>query len=173
MKIKTLSIFALALCFLILSKVEAQSKGNEVPKDLFITLERTICYGTCPDYRLEIQSNGTINFEGREYTKIKGKITDKITAEQLKQLVLEFEKADFFSLDEKYPNEKKNCPSVATDMPSAIVSIKIDGKQKTIKHYLGCLKSGEPLELFPSALVILEDKIDEIVNTKRWIEEQT
>ena len=54
-------------------------------------------------------------------------------------------------------------------MPSAIISIKIDGKEKTVKHYLGCLKSGDPFELFPFALVNLENKIDEIVETNRWV----
>ncbi|MGI9035606.1 MAG: DUF6438 domain-containing protein [Pyrinomonadaceae bacterium] len=157
------------------SEVQAQTllKEDKIPKDLSITLERTVCYGTCPDYKLNIQSDGTVNFEGRQYTKTQGKAAGKITSAQLKQIISEFEKAKFFSLKEKYPDGKNSCPIVATDMPSVVLSIKIDGKEKMIKHYLGCFKNSEPpFEIFPSELFDLENKIDEIVETKRWIGER-
>ena len=55
----------------------------------------------------------------------------------------------------------KLCP---TDHPSAFTSIRINGKSKTINHYLGCL---EPK--VPKGLTELENKIDEIVNTAQWL----
>ena len=49
----------------------------------------------------------------------------------------------------------------ATDNPSAITSITIDGKVKRINDDYGCP--------FPKKLRELEDKIDEVANTDRWI----
>jgi hypothetical protein len=40
----------------------------------------------------------------------------------------------------------------------------MNGRKKAISHYLGCGERGED---FPRALVSLEDKIDEIVGTRR------
>jgi hypothetical protein len=36
------------------------------PEDIEVTLERSACYGTCPDYRVTIKGNGNIRFSTRE-----------------------------------------------------------------------------------------------------------
>lgn len=141
---------------------------SKIPEDLTITLERTGCYATanaCPTYKLTVKSDGAVTFEGKDVTEAKGKVEDKISAEKVRQLVAEFQKADYFNLENSY--NEKNCPLTITDRPNANTSIQINGKQKTIYHYLGC--KGKDRSVFPAQLVELEDKIDEIVETKRWI----
>jgi hypothetical protein len=144
---------------------------SEIPEDLTITLERTGCYATvnvCPTYKLTVKADGAVVFEGKDVTEVKGEIEDKISVEKVKRLVAEFRKADYFNLENSYDYE--NCPSTHTDRPNANTSIEIEGKQKTIYHYLGC--KGKDSEIFPARLSELENKIDEIVETKRWIGEQ-
>ena len=51
-----------------------------------------------------------------------------------------------------------------TDMPSAITSIRLKGKSKTVSHYYGCGDSG----VLPK-LTALENKIDEVAGTQKWI----
>ncbi len=82
---------------------------------------------------------------------------------------------------------------MATDMETVTILVKLNGKEKTIEHYWGCWKIDESKEdnsskedyspniriektfspkVFPQQLYNLENKIDEIVETKRWIGER-
>ena len=125
-------------------------------KDVVITLERTVCFGACPDYTLTIQGDGTVTYEGRQFVRIEGTRTATISEAKISQLLSEFEKVDYFSLNNSY--EKLE----ATDMPSAITSLTINGKTKTVRHYHGDFSA-------PEKLTELENKIDEIVNSDQWI----
>jgi Domain of unknown function (DUF6438) len=127
-----------------------------------ITLERTECFGFCPVYKLTIAADGVVVFEGRRFVKQEGAtIKSAITREQLKQLMAEFDRVKFFSLEDDYSEIRLSCP---TDQPSAFTSIRINGKSKRINHYLGCREPKVPKELTE-----LENKIDEIVNTAQWL----
>ena len=134
---------------------------QDIPKDLKITLERTECFGFCPAYKLTIIADGSVVFEGRRFVKQEGVTISSVSPERLKQLMAEFDRVNFFSLEDDYSEIRLSCP---TDQPSAITSIRINGKSKTINHYLGCL---EPK--VPKGLTELENKIDEIVNTAQWL----
>lgn len=129
-----------------------------------ITLERTTCFGTCPAYKLTIFDDGKVLFEGREFVKHKGKAEGEITKAQLEELVREFNHINYMKLDDEYGIGDR-CPDIWTDYPSAITSINQNGQTKTILHYQGC----RGLTVLDQ-LTALENKIDEVVNTKRWIE---
>lgn len=138
-----------------------------IPADLEIKLERTGCFAganACPTYKLTVNADGSVVFEGIDLTTVKGRAEDKISPEKMRLLIAEFQRADFFNLKDSY--DYPNCPSIATDSPNANTSIRMNGQDKTIHHYLGCL--GEDLKTFPAQLTELEDKIDEIVGTDRW-----
>ncbi|HZS43525.1 MAG TPA: DUF6438 domain-containing protein [Blastocatellia bacterium] len=141
---------------------------QDIPKDLKITLERTICYGTCPSYILTISADGTVTFDGRQYTKQKGVVTGKINQDHVKQLIAEFDKAKYFSLKDRYQTQNDGCPEVWTDAPAVTTSFKANGRQKKIVHYLGC-EEGNGKGVYPKLLHDLENKIDEIVGTEQWI----
>jgi hypothetical protein len=129
-----------------------------------ITLERTVCYGTCPAYKLTIFDDGTVMFEGKEFVKHSGTHTGQISKSDLDKLIDEFEKVDYVNLADNYVDDPKNCPEQWTDNPTAITSLDWQGKKKTIRHYYGC-RGAKVLE----QLTALENKIDEVVNTNRWI----
>jgi hypothetical protein len=129
-----------------------------------ITLERTTCFGTCPAYKITIFDDGKVLFQGKDFVKQKGKAEGTITKAELDALRREFEQIDYLKLDDQYGMGDK-CPEGWTDYPSAITSFTTNGKTKTINHYLGC--RGLPIL---DQLTALEDKIDEVVKTKRWIE---
>lgn len=137
-----------------------------IPSDTLITLERSVCYGTCPDYKVTISADGKVTFQGRQFVKTKGTVQGSITLDGLRQLLAEFDKARYFSLRDKYETEKDGCPEDWTDHPSAVTSIRLNGKSKSISHYHGC-RDGQVA--YPKALTELEDRIDEIVGTKQWI----
>jgi len=145
-----------------------KTDGDEVPNDLLITLERTACYGTCPAYKLSVKSDGIVSFEGVSNTKVKGKIEEKISIEKVRQLIKEFEIANYFNLNGKF--DSKNCYQW-TDNPSTLTSIQINGEKKNIDHYQGCREGDDDFKKKLSKLTELENKTDEIVETKRWIGE--
>jgi hypothetical protein len=180
-------MLALVLVFLLLassgcSRPQAPGEGRSgeptplssaVPSDTFITLKRTRCFGECPVYQLEISADGKVVFEGVEYVKTKGRVEGSLTQGQLRLLISEFEKAKYFSLRDSYVTAEDGCPTYWTDNPSALTSIRISGKSKSIAHYYGCQEKytergqGSP---FPRELTELERKIDLIAGTKQWVE---
>gem|GEM_PF-4248600 len=136
-------------------------------------------------YRLEIQSDGKVNFTKTNgkfiNTKVIGKGEKKLEKERMEQLLIEIETSDFFSLDSAYGYRFKNCPLAMSDNDSVKIYIKLNGKEKSIDHDLGCLDMSlaerkkdinRKDRIFPQQLYKLENKIDEIVETKHWIGEQ-
>jgi hypothetical protein len=142
--------------------VNAQRKTGPT-KDV-ITLERGACFGTCPIYKVSVASDGKVTFEGLNYTKTKGKATARIKTKAFQQLVKEFERIKYFSLDDKYVPGEPNCGQAATDMPYVKSSIQLKGKTKTISHYQGCFGSEVVRALFA-----LDRRIDEVAGTAKWI----
>jgi acetamidase/formamidase len=133
-------------------------------KSDFITMERTVCFGSCPSYKVTIAQDGLVTFEGRQFVKTKGTTTARINPEDFKKLVNEFEKIKYFSLDDRYEPGSPGCPNAATDSPSARTSIRMNGRSKSVSHYYGC-RDSEVLR----ALTTLERKVDEIAGTEKWI----
>ncbi|HXM50709.1 MAG TPA: DUF6438 domain-containing protein [Pyrinomonadaceae bacterium] len=144
-----------------------------IPKSIFIaaqdqtgliTLERGVCFGTCPSYIVTLAADGTVTWEGRDFVKTKGKATAHIKPEAFNKLVREFERIKFATLDDKYQPGTPGCGPSATDMPSAQTSINLNGKTKSVLHYYGC-RDSEVLR----TLTALEHKIDEVIDTEKWI----
>ena len=147
--------------------VNTNTQSRQIPKDLLITLERTECYGLCPVYKVSIKADGVVTFEGIKNTETKGISEGKISETQIKNILREFENADYFNLNDKYDFE--NCPLAATDNSTVVTSIRTDGRQKTVSHYLGCAEDNAQRTPFPPKLRELENKIDETAGTARWI----
>jgi hypothetical protein len=139
-----------------------------IPDDTLITLQRTVCFGACPDYKLTITADGTVTFEGREFVKVKRTVKGRISRDDLRSLIAAFEAASYFSLNDSYSTQKDGCPEVWTDNPTAVTSIRMNGKTKTISHYYGC-QTGSGTSVYPNALTYLETQIDQIVGTEKWI----
>jgi hypothetical protein len=123
-------------------------------RNLRVTLERTMCFGSCPDYTLTITGDGHVTLEGRHYTGVKGTVTATIGTDEITELAQEIKKADFFSLSESYQAN-------FTDLPTYWVTIQMGDSFKRVEDY----GAG------PRRLEILEDRIDQIVNSKQWIED--
>jgi len=158
------------LCLLLALSLGGLCLAQEkpIPADTLITLERTVCYGPCPIYKVTITSNGTVTFEGRQNVKVKDIVKGHISREDVGSLIAAFEAASYFTLNDSYQTQKDGCPEVWTDNPSAITSIRINGKTKTISHYYGC-QTGGGTAIYPNGLTYLETQIDHIVGTDKWI----
>jgi hypothetical protein len=134
------------------------------PQDLsnvVITLERTACFGRCPVYSLTIFGNGRVEYYGEEYVEITGTQTAQITQDEVRELVDVFYRIKYFNLHDEYRFEFSihGVWISVTDQPTEITSITINGFRKQVLDYYAA----------PEKLKDLEDKIDEIAGTERWI----
>jgi hypothetical protein len=127
----------------------------EYPTDVIIGLGRGRCYGLCPSYSLSINGDGVVTYEGRGNVKVCGPQTGLISKALVAELVSLFEKADFFALRD-YEAIHWN------DSPYFGLSLTLNGKTHEITHYDGDVTS-------PVRLNILEDRIDEVTDSKRWV----
>lgn len=131
-----------------------------VSPDTQISLERTMCYGTCPAYQLMISADGKVVFEGKEFVGAQGHREKTIPVEAVAAMLQEVDRIRFFELTGKY-----DCYD-ATDNPSAIVSVTRNGQTKAITHYHGC-RSADPVAL--AGLTRLEDAIDLLADIADWL----
>lgn len=149
---------------------------REIPKDLKITLERSQCaFGQCPNYSLTIVADGLVEFTPRGKPVFRGDgegpsppLKGSVSSDKLGVLLAEFENIRFNSLQRRYgskggSNKGRSCPVNASDNPAADISIVMNGKHKTVSHYLGC-RGAKILD----DLRALENRIDEIADSKQW-----
>jgi len=91
-------LFALAGC----REARPLLNDGEIPPDTLITLERTVCFGSCPNYSVSIKANGAVTFVGEEYVEVTGTVRSAISEEQVRELLLAFQTIDYFSLEDHY-----------------------------------------------------------------------
>lgn len=136
--------FSLASILILMSALAgmAQTPSSQDKNQITeITLERTTCYGTCPNYKVTLRSDGTITYEGRRFVEMRG--THEGRAYGFARLAQLITSAGYFDLKDNYSRP-------VTDNPSAITSVVRDGKRKTITNYAD---SG-PVELWGIEMAI-------------------
>ena len=126
-----------------------------------ITLERTACFGSCPVYSLSVSASGDVQYEGRANVRKIGLATGKVPRDQVDALLSELERGGYFSFAERYTVSEPACGRYATDSPTTITSVTLRGRTKRIAHDYGCGGA-------PGALVVLERRIDEALNSGQW-----
>lgn len=137
-----------------------------------IVLERTVCFGFCPAYRLHIAGTGAVRFERRAMRdSIVPAEHDTIPENAATELLAQARTIGFFALpDEITPANSAACPMAATDHPSAIVTVAIGDTVKRVNHYHGChAQQGEHMgDAYPD-LTAFENAIDSAVRVTRWL----
>ena len=121
-----------------------------------VTLERTGCFGSCPSYTVAVSTAGIV-FDGRGFVVAEGKHTDTVDADDVRKLAKRIVDADFYSLDDSYS-------ASATDLPTYVLTVSIDGHQKQVVDYEGAWEG------MPAVVNELEERVDALARTQRWIE---
>ena len=105
------------------------NKKNIIDKTPLVTMSRTGCYGTCPQYKISIYSDGLIMYNGTRFVKRLGCFKSKITSSQIDFIKSELRKISFFDLDSEYI-------SPITDIPSVITEVTLDGFTHRVRDRL-------------------------------------
>ena len=153
-RVAVLVLLAAGFSSLASPRTRRADAGSAAP--ILATLERTACYGICPSYEVTVRTDGTVEYEGRRFVKVRGHQLGKLNPRQLAELRAAFSDAKFFALEDRFACYE------ATDNPSAIVTFRSGDKVRTLRHYYGCLSA-------PKTMATLERKIDEIAGTEKWV----
>ena len=124
--------------------------------EVAISLTRSGCFGSCPSYTVTVSTEG-ITFEGRGFVVASGRHSDTVSADEVRKLAARFVAADFYSMDAMYR-------ASVTDCPTYVLSIEIDGHAKEVEDYMGAWEG------MPEVIAELEDEVDTVARTSRWIE---
>jgi hypothetical protein len=129
----------------------------------FIQLEGAACFGTCPVYRLILQSNGDVTFIGDLYTKVNGPVRDSIGRLIYEKIKYNIEKSIIYDsvVDSRI---KGSCPDMFTDNPTTSLVYKSIGTIKSYIHYHGC--RGNPI--FDSLGKIEEEILAAVGAKQKW-----
>jgi len=134
-----------------------QSSAPEVKKDavaeaprLLVAMERGPCFGACPVYRVEVFTDGLVRFEGKRFVKATELVEGKLSAAQVKAISDRLAAVDFKWADYTHAD--------ATDNPTVVLT----HETRTLKHYQGDHSA-------PETLTKLEDDLDALIGTAKWV----
>lgn len=123
-----------------------------------ITLSRSMCYGVCPAYTVSIRADGTVTYDGDKYVKVHGTVVDHVSAAAARTLANRFDAAGFDGL-----SVPQSCPrGMVTDNPTFVLTYVHDKTKHVVNHYAGN-------SCAPKVLADLEDAVDRVANTERWV----
>jgi len=126
-----------------------------------VVLERTLCFGTCPAYRLRVSRSGAVHFDSRNPEDDRS-AKDSIPPNEFETILVQAHHIDFLSLPDRIADDKRFCPHDVTDNPTAIITVFMSDRHKRVEDYYGCFWA-------PAGLRDLERYIDEVTKAKRWI----
>jgi len=147
----------LALVFIVLFAIPVVGQKASAPEFKRVTITMKTEGGPCdcifPAYSVSVDENGTVTYNGLKGVKVQGEKIHSISIEAVRDLVSDFLRIDFFSLENSYTsNQLPNGISETIDHTNATtISIDIDGKKKSVYIFYG-----EPQELTDLQHILFE-----------------
>jgi len=137
-------------------------RAARLPPDTRITLEESGCLVT-------ITADGGVAVEGESGFEfdILG-VRERITLEELNELILQFTRMNYFSMNDRYQGKEDGCPVAAAEcsIVGIVTSFRFNGRSKTIAHHTHACLDRDRLS-YPRELTNLEKEIKDIVGLKR------
>jgi len=121
-----------------------------------IALERTTCYGSCPPYKVTISGSGDVLWEGGPNVAVPGMHHATISHEAVQELVNQVRASHMLNALDKYQ-------AGWTDNPTYTLTLDANGLHKQVVDYIG------PIVGMPTSIRELEEAIDRIAGTEKWI----
>lgn len=148
------TLFALVGALAMSACAPVEAPADEGPA--MITLTRGVCFGFCPDYTVSISDDGQVTYVGRSFVNVVGEQHATIPIEDVRRLLARFDEIGFNDLQNEYRGH-------VTDLPTFTVTLERNGHRKTVVDYAGTSAG------MPQAVRELEQEIDRVANTARWV----
>lgn len=123
------------------------------------------CFWRCPVFTVVVRPDGTGVFEGKNYTAVTGEKAFKLSRVQYDAFAAKLAPYRPESGQVRYAPGERNCPKVATDMPSVDITwTRAIGDSQHLHVYYGCVMGkkamqqalGEAVEALPIQALIGE-----------------
>jgi len=95
---------------------------------LFLSIERSGCFGTCPMYQLQVFRSGLVVYEGRKFVSRIGSYQTRIDVAEMRVMAEEAKRIGYFDLNDEYDNR------AISDIPTTVTSVHAYGKSKKVSH---------------------------------------
>lgn len=130
---------------------------NDVALDdsTVLSLERTMCFGWCPDYTLRLHGSGRVEYVGRHFVCDFGERESAADTQEVRRLVEAMLTAGFIGL-------AWNPGALMTDHETVVTTLHHDGRTFRVSHY-----HGDPGA--PRWLSFMEEEIDRVAGSARWL----
>ena len=130
-----------------------ESKARKIA---FLYFSRTPCLGTCPVYSVHVDRDGNVTWNGEHFVAVKGRATWSIGVQGVAKLEQLLSSSGLLSA---YSHAQEDM----TDQPGVNMFVLYDdGTGDFFCHYHGDMGA-------PESLVDLEDQIDVILGTPKYI----
>jgi membrane dipeptidase len=136
----------------VLAPAPAATAQAGTSESVAITLQRTPCFGMCPEYTVTLRDDGTVTYSGRQYVRVSGQHSWTIDPGVVRALAREMVAAGFFELENEYTDRR-------TDNPTTYTTLTIGTRTKKVKDYV----SGPP------KLKDIEKRIDDVSGVMKYI----
>jgi hypothetical protein len=135
---------------------KSPSKLSEVSKVYrVVTMQKTGCYGKCPDYEFILQSNGDATYIGKKNVPRLGKYKAKAHAGFMFSIKSKINEGKFFKMSTIYPANEK----VIEDLPDAYIMVSDNVHQIIIRNNHDA----------PTDLIEFQNKIESMIEELEWV----
>ena len=110
-----------------------------------ILLQKTACFGNCPEYKITIFNNGDVKYNGIRNVDVIGKRSLSINKKEIRKIISYAKKINFFIMQDEYTEK-------ITDLPTTYIQI----NNKKVTDYMGA----------PIQLKNIEDMIEDLIFKK-------
>jgi hypothetical protein len=141
---------------------DADPPSAVVSSDSRVAMERFPCFGTCPVYRVEIAADGAVTFTGERHVDSIGTMSHRIEPDEAAVLMQGLLAGGFFDLAGNYTHDAEECGMYHTDAPRVDLTVRIDGRSKTVQHDYGCGGA-------PASLRSFQERVDSVAGVSRWV----
>lgn len=147
---KLKSVFVLFISVMSLFGCTTNKKTSQTEiapqKDSLVAyLERTACFGRCPQYSIRIYQSGYVLYEGYNNVEKIGRYFTRLSEEDVKGIGKRALQLEYFNLNDEYRNP------YLTDLPTVYTEVRFGAMHKKVTNY-----EAEP----PPNLVEMEKYID-------------
>lgn len=150
-------------------KSEARPTQPEPVADSLV-LERTMCLGTCPAYRIRVSSAGEIRFHSLNPGDTTRTAVDTAPAATLDSLVARAKAIGFYELPADIVSDRGLCPVAMSDASGSTTTIYARSGTKVVRDYMGCMTSESNRAPLPPVRQMHEfgKEIDSVLRSSRW-----